>query len=204
MIQELENSNIQLAESRSAVEELEEKLGRISKLREDYSELQATSKSTILCLEDEMDTLKRQDQNLQAQLAALISHPNLGSLPPPALTRLLFNQDQELAAARQRDQTQDQSLLEAHQHLKDRDQDLSKAQQRCQALGGQMLFSPSVKSVLKIDVSPDFRRNGTSSGQTVMKLNLSEIKRWRRQLPRPSVWIRPVPSFVLVGTMLTL
>ncbi|POM58660.1 Hypothetical protein PHPALM_36666 [Phytophthora palmivora] len=134
LIDELENSNIQLVESRSAVKELEEKLDRVSKLRDDYSELQATSKSTILCLEDEIDTLKRQVQNLQAQLAALTSHPNLGSPPPPALARLLFNQDQELAAARQRDQTQDQSLLDVRQHLKDRDQELSTAQQRCQAL----------------------------------------------------------------------
>ncbi|POM75282.1 Hypothetical protein PHPALM_7633 [Phytophthora palmivora] len=134
LIEALEDSNAELVESRSTVEELEEKLDRVSKLREDYSELQATSKSTILCLEDEIDTLKRQVQNLQAQLAALTSHPDLGSPPPTALARLLFNQDQELIAARQRDQTQDQSLLEVSQRLKDRDQDLSKAQQRCQAL----------------------------------------------------------------------
>ncbi|POM61365.1 hypothetical protein PHPALM_29629 [Phytophthora palmivora] len=133
LIEALEDSNAQLVESRSTVEELEEKLDRVSKLREDYSELQATSKSTIICLEDEIDTLKRQIQNFQAQLAALTSHPDLGSPPPPALARLLFNQDQELVAARQRDQTQDQSLLEVRQRLKDRDQDLSKAQQRCQA-----------------------------------------------------------------------
>ncbi|POM65275.1 Hypothetical protein PHPALM_19036, partial [Phytophthora palmivora] len=135
LIEALEDSNAELAESKSTVEELEEKLDRVSKLREAYDELQATSKSTILCLEDEIDTLKRQVQNLQAQLAALTSHPDLGSPPPTALTRLLFNQDQELIiAARQRDQTQDQSLLEVRQRLKDRDQDLSKAQQRCQAL----------------------------------------------------------------------
>ncbi|POM67694.1 Hypothetical protein PHPALM_16255, partial [Phytophthora palmivora] len=134
LIEALEDSNTQLVESRSTVEELEEKLDRVSKLREDYSELQATSKSTILCLEDEIDTLKRQIQTFQAQLAALASHPDLGSPPPPALARLLFNQDQELVAARQRDRTQDQSLLEVRQRLKDRDQDLSKAQQRCQAL----------------------------------------------------------------------
>ncbi|POM78180.1 Hypothetical protein PHPALM_4322 [Phytophthora palmivora] len=136
LIEALEDSNAQLVESRSTatVQELEEKLDRVSKLREDYSELQATSKSTILCLEDGIDTLKRQVQNFQAQLAALTSHPDLGSPPPPALARLLFNQDQEPVAARQRDQTQDQSLLEIRQRLKDRDQELSKAQQRCQAL----------------------------------------------------------------------
>ncbi|POM76147.1 Hypothetical protein PHPALM_6653, partial [Phytophthora palmivora] len=67
---ELANSNVQLVESRSAVEELEEKLDRVSKLRDNYSELQATSMSTILCLEDEIDTLKRQVQNLQAQFRA--------------------------------------------------------------------------------------------------------------------------------------
>ncbi|POM69381.1 Hypothetical protein PHPALM_14334 [Phytophthora palmivora] len=93
LIQELENANIQLVESRSAVEELEEKLDRVSKLREDYSDLKATSKSTMLCLEDEIDSLKRQFQNLQAQLAALTSHPNLGFPPLPALARLLFSQD---------------------------------------------------------------------------------------------------------------
>ncbi|POM70775.1 Hypothetical protein PHPALM_12738 [Phytophthora palmivora] len=113
LILELENSNAQLMESRSAVEELEH---------------------TILCVEDEIDTLKRQVQNLQAQLAALASRPDLGSAPSPALARLLFSQDQELVAAHQRDQSQDQSLLEVRQHLQDRDQGLSKAQQRRQAL----------------------------------------------------------------------
>ncbi|POM68318.1 extracellular protein, partial [Phytophthora palmivora] len=125
LIEALEDSNAELVESKSTVEELEEKLDRVSKLREAYDELQVTSKSTILCLEDEIDTLKRQVQNLQAQLAALTSHPDLGSPPPTALARLLFNQDQELIAARQRDQSQGQSLLEVRQGLKDRDQDLS-------------------------------------------------------------------------------
>ncbi|POM79580.1 Voltage-gated Ion Channel (VIC) Superfamily [Phytophthora palmivora] len=84
-------------------------------------------------------------QNLQAQLAALPSHPDLGSPPPTALARLLFNQDQELIAARQRDQNQDQSLLEVRQRLKDRDQDLSKAQQ---------FFEATVATIGYGDITP--------------------------------------------------
>ncbi|POM68576.1 Hypothetical protein PHPALM_15250 [Phytophthora palmivora] len=148
----------ELVESRSTIEGLEEKLDKVSKLREDYSELQATSKSTILCLEDEIDTLKRQVQNLQAQLAALTSHPDLGSPPPTALARLLFSQDQELIAARQRDQTQDQSLLEVRQRLKDREQDLSKAQQRCQALGRSEASLEAAALQLQRQISAQDRR----------------------------------------------
>ncbi|POM78633.1 Hypothetical protein PHPALM_3817 [Phytophthora palmivora] len=129
LTQELENSNTQLVESRSAVEDLEEKLDRVSKLRGDNIELQATSKSTILCLEDEIDTLKRQVQNLQAQQSPRSWFP-----ASSCACSSRIQSDQELAAARQRDQTQDQSLLEIRQRLQDRDQDLSKAQQRCQAL----------------------------------------------------------------------
>ncbi|POM67923.1 Hypothetical protein PHPALM_15980 [Phytophthora palmivora] len=158
LIEALEDSNAELVESGSTVEELEEKLDRVSKLREDYSELQATSKSTILCLEDEIDTLKRQVQNLQAQLAALTSHPDLGSPPPTALARLLFNQDQELIAARQRDQSQDRSLLEVRQRLKDRDQALSKAQQRCQALERSEASLEAVALQLQRQISAQDRR----------------------------------------------
>ncbi|POM61868.1 hypothetical protein PHPALM_29053 [Phytophthora palmivora] len=209
LIEVLEDSNAQRVESRSAVEELEEKLDRVSKLREDYSELQTTSKSTISCLEDEIDTLKRQVQNLQAQLAALTSHPDLGSPPPPALAGLLFSQDQELTAARLRDQTQDQSLLEVRQHLKDRDQDLSKAQQRCQALERSEASLEAAALQLQRQISAQDRRiariqeGRDQSGRIVTRRKPNEIERWRRLLLRRNVWIKLELSFVLAGTTLT-
>ncbi|POM67149.1 Hypothetical protein PHPALM_16898 [Phytophthora palmivora] len=83
LIQELENANIQLVESRSAVEELDEKLDRVSKLQEDYSELQATfsniqlveSRSAVEELEEKLDRVSKLQEDyseLQATFKSTI------------------------------------------------------------------------------------------------------------------------------------
>ncbi|GMF52048.1 unnamed protein product [Phytophthora fragariaefolia] len=85
----LERANELLALRDADVTNLEEKLAHTEdRLRE--------QKRQRVEAEDLIDQLRHQVHDLESQIAALSSHPDLGSAPPPALSRRLVARDREL------------------------------------------------------------------------------------------------------------
>ncbi|GMF51363.1 unnamed protein product [Phytophthora fragariaefolia] len=85
----LERANELLALRDADVTNLEEKLAHT----EDRLEEQKRQRVET---EDLIEQLRHQGHNLESQIAALSSHPDLGSAPPPALSRRLVARDREL------------------------------------------------------------------------------------------------------------